>query len=296
MHDIFSSTKKLALGTVQFGLPYGIANQSGQVSLENVKAILDLARFSGIDTLDTAIAYGESEACLGKVGTTGFKTVTKLPSIPEGVTDVRRWVYDQMQSSLYRLGGQSVYGLLLHHSQQLVGPKGKDLVQALEHLKTEGVVEKIGVSIYSPTELDNATRACPVDLVQAPFNLLDQRLNATGWLQKLHDSGVEVHVRSVFLQGLLLMSRAAIPAKFKPWSYLWGAWHDWLATHHVSAAQACIGFVHEFPQIDRVVVGVESVQQLGQIIDAAREPYISVLPDLSCTDEMLINPSKWNLL
>ncbi len=287
---------KLALGTVQFGLPYGISNQSGQVSREDAKAILALSRASGIDTLDTAIAYGDSEACLGEVGTEGFNIITKLPAIPENVADVGCWVRDQVQASLQRLGVQTVYGLLMHRSQQLVGPEGKAVVQALEHLKAEGVVQKIGVSIYSPTELDTVPQACQIDLVQAPFNLIDQRLNTSGWLQKLHDAGVEVHTRSTFLQGLLLMPRAAIPAKFQPWSELWNTWHDWLATHPVSAAKACIGFVQAFPQIDRVVVGVESVQQLVQLVEAAKKPLDAGLPDMSSTDESLINPSSWNSL
>lgn len=288
---------KLALGTVQFGLPYGIANQSGQVSRKDAKAILTLARSSGIDTLDTAIAYGDSEACLGEVGTEGFRIITKLPAIPENVADVGRWVHDQMQASLQRLGVQTVYGLLLHRSQQLLGPEGKSVVQALEHLKAEGVVQKIGVSIYSPSELDTVTQACAIDLVQASFSMIDQRLNNTGWLQKLHDTGVEVHARSVFLQGLLLMPRTAIPGKYQPWSRLWETWHDWLGKHNISAAQACIGFVQACPQIDRVVVGVESVQQLGQLVDEAAKNSLDVeLPDISSTDESLINPSNWNSL
>jgi len=190
---------KLALGTVQFGLPYGISNQGGKVIREDVKHIIALSRASGIDTLDTAIAYGDSEACLGAVGIQGFNIITKLPTIPEDVADVGYWVRDQVQASLHRLGVQTAYGLLMHQPQQLLGHKGKVVVQALERLKAEGVIQKIGVSIYSPTELNPVFEACQIDLVQAPFNLRDQRLNTTGWLQKIYDAGVEVHTRSTFL-------------------------------------------------------------------------------------------------
>lgn len=287
---------KLALGTVQFGLPYGIANQNGQVSRQEAKTILDLARAAGMDTLDTAIAYGESEVCLGEVGTKGFKVITKLPEIPKDIADIGCWVRDQIQASLKRLGAPSAYGMLVHQSHQLVGPKGKVLVQALEHLKAEGVVEKIGVSIYSPSELNSVIHACAIDLVQAPFNLIDQRLHTSGWLKKLHDAGIEVHTRSPFLQGLLLMPRAVIPAKFEPWSRLWSSWHDWLATHHVSSVEACLAFPLSFAEIDRVVVGVDSTAQFEEVLLAANFGHIAPLPSLACDDERLINPAKWNLL
>lgn len=287
---------KLALGTVQFGLPYGIANQRGQVSREDVKGIVALARLSGIDTLDTAIAYGESEACLGDVGLDGFKVITKLPAMPDNVVGVGHWVHDQMQASLQRLNVKSVYAVLLHRSQQLLGPKGKDLYQTLGQLKAEGVVQKVGVSIYAPSELDSLMNVCPIDLVQAPFNLIDQRLQSSGWLQKLHDTGVEVHTRSAFLQGLLLMPATAIPEKFKHWLPLFNTWHDWLLDNNTSASQVCIEFVQAHPQIAKVVVGVESIQQLNQLIQAAKEPPNTVWPNIKCSDEHLINPSNWNVL
>ena len=287
---------RLALGTAQFGLPYGIANQSGQVSREGASAILAFGRSSGIDTLDTAIAYGDSEVCLGAIGTEDFKLTTKLPAVPETCRDIGHWVQDQMNLSLRRLGLTRIYGLLLHTSQQLIGPDGKAMGQALQSLKAAGIVQKIGVSIYSPVELDLVTRAWRIDLVQAPFNLIDRRLHTSGWLQKLHDGGIEVHARSIFLQGLLLMPRTSIPMKFHRWAYIWDAWHAWLAAHPVSAAQACIGFAQAYPQIDRLVVGVENVKQLYQLVAAAREPLNVDLPDIGSTDENLINPSFWNAL
>ncbi len=289
-------TSRLGLGTVQFGLPYGIANQSGQVIREDAKEIVNLARLSGIDTLDTAIAYGESEACLGDVGLDGFKVITKLPAMPENVVDVGNWVHDQMQASLQRLNVTTVYGLLLHRPQQLLGPKGKALALAIGQIKAEGVVQKVGVSIYAPSELDSVMNVCQIDLVQAPFNLIDQRLQTSGWLQKLHDAGVEVHTRSAFLQGLLLMPATAIPEKFRHWLPLFSTWHSWLLDNNTSAAQACIGFVQAHPQIAKIVVGVESIQQLKQLIQAAKEPSNTVWPNINCSDEHLINPSNWNAL
>lgn len=285
---------KLALGTVQFGLPYGIANQAGQVTRSEAKAMLELASAKGIDTLDTAIAYGESETYLGEVGIQGFKLVTKLPSVPDSCADVSGWVQEQMNSSLARLGVRSVYGLLLHRSEQLLNENGKEIYQALQGLKEKGIVKKIGVSIYSPNDLELIIKLFRLDLVQAPLNLVDRRLHTTGWLKRLKGEGVEIHTRSVFLQGLLLMPQSAIPPKFAPWRDIWSEWHKWLSERNISAVQACLAYPLAFPEIERVVVGADSVNQLKQIIEAAASSAIYNLPDLQCDSESLINPARWS--
>ncbi|MFZ4801954.1 MAG: aldo/keto reductase [Chlorobium sp.] len=287
---------KLALGTVQFGLPYGIANKFGQVSLDEVRNILAIAFNSGIDTLDTAIAYGDSEVFLGKVGTRGFKIVTKLPPLSDGVTDIASWVDEHVKSALYRLKVDSLYALLLHCSKDLVGVKGRPMVNALERLKDNGVVQKIGVSIYSPLELDAAIEACALDLVQAPLNLFDRRLITSGWLHRLREKDVEVHVRSVFLQGILLMPRETIQEKFSPWFNLFDCWHSWLNENRISAVDACLAFVSSQPLIDRIVIGVDNSMQLNELLQSTVKGFPEQFPDLRCDDERLINPSKWNML
>ena len=284
---------RLALGTAQFGQSYGIANRDGQVARSAAKAMLQLASENGIDILDTAVAYGDSEVCLGEVGTNGFNLVTKLPAVPDGCADASGWVQEQFRASLSRLGVGTIYGLLLHRPEQLLGADGKVLYQTLQGLKETGQIQKMGVSVYAPGELELLTPRYLFDLVQAPFNLVDRRLSTTGWLQRLKDRGVEIHTRSVFLQGLLLMQQAAIPVKFASWSDLWCKWHGWLAHHNVTAVQACLAFPLSFPEVDRVVVGAENVSQLGQIISAAAGDVSDDLPDLHCDAEILINPSRW---
>lgn len=286
-------TRRLALGTVQFGLNYGVANQVGQVSLSSAKNMLQLLKNKGGDTLDTAIAYGESESCLGEVGTKGFKLVTKLPAVPDGCGDINSWVREQIAASFSRMGVVSVYGLLLHRSSQLLMTNGRVLFNALQDLKENGLVQKIGVSVYTPGELNALIPQYRFDLIQAPFSLIDRRLSTSGWLQRLKQENVEIHTRSVFLQGLLLMPLEAIPSKFAPWAALWNNWHNWLACHAVSAVQACLAYPLAFPEIERVVIGADSMNQLAQIIDATLPFSIDKLPDLCCEDENLINPGNW---
>jgi len=286
---------KLALGTVQFGMPYGIANQEGKVGPDEIARILAFARETGISILDTAIAYGDSEASLGAAGVADLCVITKLPSVPEGEAVVP-WIRAQVQASLHRLGVRTVYGLLLHRPEQLAGVHGAVIADALAALKAEGLVQKVGVSIYAPAELDTVWPTLTIDIVQAPFNLIDRRLVNSGWLRRLHEAGVEVHVRSLFMQGLLLLPRADIPAKFEAWTPLWDAWHAWLRSTDMSAVEACIAFVQFFPQIDKLVVGVDNVRQLEQLAAATRHCRMATWPAIESTDERLINPSQWSSL
>src|ERR1700694_363089 len=137
-------SSRFGLGTVQFGLRYGIANQVGQVSRDGVAAILHQARAAGVDTLDTAIAYGESEQRLGEIGVGQFQVISKLPAMPENHTDVAAWVQESVLGSLKRLKIPKLHGLLLHRSQQLLDTQGDALYRALVTLRDQGKVEKIG--------------------------------------------------------------------------------------------------------------------------------------------------------
>jgi aryl-alcohol dehydrogenase-like predicted oxidoreductase len=284
---------KLALGTVQFGLPYGIANKHGQPSLQEVARIINLARSVGIDLLDTAVAYGESEVRLGQVGIEGFKVVTKLPSFSGDVSRIKNWAEENLHRSLGKLGLPKAYGVLLHAPGQLLEPDGCGLVAALESLKDRGLVEKIGVSIYSPDELDAIMPLFPFDLVQAPFSVVDRRLLRSGWLGRLKERGVEIHARSLFLQGLLLMSCSTIPRQFSKWSAIWENWHGWLETAQMTPQSACLGFAQSVAGIDRVVVGVETCAQLEDLVRAAGAPSPDSWPNIESDDQDLLNPALW---
>jgi len=289
--------KKIGLGTVQFGMKYGVANSDGPVESYKVNEILKLAERSGIGLLDTAIAYGTSEQILGEIGVDGFRLVTKLPALPEDQINVTRWVTKQVCESLARLGKKNLYGLLLHRSEDFSGSKGEQLVQALVGLKDDGIIQKIGVSIYSPNELDVVCKKIRIDLVQAPLNVIDRRLQFSGWLDRLKDNGVEVHTRSAFLQGLLLMKRSAVPQKFSRWSRLWDQWYEKLRATGVSPLEACLAYPLSLEQVDQIIVGVDSAAQLLEILRAAKN--VNEEHDTSfmhSTDLDLINPFNWEHL
>lgn len=285
---------KLALGTAQFGLPYGIANTQGQVPLEEGRAILRVAQSHGMDMLDTAMAYGDSEQRLGDIGLARWRVVSKLPAIPDNCPDIPRWVATSVRGSLDRLRVASLYGLLLHRSELLLARDGERLYGAMQQLKADGLVHKIGVSVYAPTELDALPVRYRLDLVQAPFNLLDRRLNSTGWLSRLSAQGVEVHARSVFLQGLLLMQGDRRPAAFARWERTWAIYDAWLQQGQLSPLDACLGFALSTPGVDRVIVGVDCVSHLREVLQSAgRGPIPEPPVALETEDIDLLHPARW---
>ena len=286
---------KIALGSAQFGLSYGVANIAGKVGFTEALKIRDVALANNVDTVDTAVAYGNSEDALGSIGVDNFKVVTKLPAIPENISDIHGWVHVQIKASLKRLKKESLYGLLMHDPRSLSGNHAHEIVGALETLKASGIVSKIGVSVYNPADLEGISRIMSLDLVQAPLNVVDRRLITSGWLKRLANSGVEVHTRSSFLQGLLLLPRVKIPKKFEIWSALWDFWHYELIKRDLNPVEACLRYVMSVSQVDRVIVGVETASQLGEIITAVNRTNISTdWSPMACDDENLINPSNWD--
>lgn len=293
MSDVAAA--RLALGTVQFGKRYGIANKDGQVREADVGAILAEARGAGIDTLDTAVAYGESEACLGRVGIDGWNVVTKLPPIPPGTDDVGRWVERSIAASLERLRVPQLHGLLLHDASQLLGDAGPSLDAALRAAAEAGKVRRFGVSVYGPAELGTILERYAPTLVQLPFSVLDRRLVSSGMLARLGERGIEVHVRSIFLQGLLLMPPERRPPAFARWAPLLARWDAFLAERRLDGVTACVGFALAHPGIARVVFGVDGVAHLRQILAAAAQGPLEVPPELACEDLDLINPTRWRI-
>lgn len=282
---------RLAMGTAQLGLNYGVANTRGQLSKSEAAEVLTEAARHGIRTLDTATLYGESECRLGQIGVQDWQVVSKLSSLPPGCSDTGAWVLRELQDSLARLKVDKLYGLLLHRPSELLGAQGPALYAALKELQGEKMVQKIGISIYSPDELPLLMERYSFDLVQAPMSVFDRRLIQSGWLDRLVGLGVEVHARSVFLQGLLLMSER--PAQFARWASLWRCWDQWLEQTKETPLAVCLQFVLSYPQISRVVVGVDSSDQLREIITAVQKTSSEWPENVWTEDTSLLHPSLW---
>jgi aryl-alcohol dehydrogenase-like predicted oxidoreductase len=283
---------KLALGTVQFGIDYGIANTKGQVQNEEVHAILNYAKKNGVNTLDTASSYGNSEEVLGKFGLNEFKIITKTTSIKKGVDGVVR----NFHQSLKNLKQQKVCGLLIHDIGEIEHKRFDTLFIELARLKQQGLVKKIGASVYNSQQIDYLLDNFSIDLIQLPINILDQRLINNDSLIKLKKHNVEIHARSAFLQGLLLMSTDTIPSWFNPIKDTLKLFHKEAKKQNLTKLQLAFGFVQSLIEVDKVVVGVNSLKQLHEIINASSvKVNTAELSNMSINNPIFLNPSNWKV-
>lgn len=291
--NTLAHTHKLALGTAQFGLKYGLANIADKVPSDMVAQLLKIASACDITMLDTAIAYGDSEQVLGRYNLTKFEIVSKLPAVPSDCSNVEEWVLEQTMASLKRLKTDKLHDLLLHKPAQLLGTNGEKIYKSILKLKEQGMVSEIGVSVYGPDELFELIKRFDFDVIQAPMNIFDRRMEHTGMLKYLKKTGVTIHIRSAFLQGLLLMSNDKIPVYFAPWAPLIKQYHQWLNQQSLSPLQACLSYLNQHSEIDKIIVGVDNIWQLKQIIAAIDTPIPDIPDFLQSVDEGLINPSRW---
>lgn len=291
------SIKKLGLGTVQWGLPYGLANEHGISAPETVTAILAEAQRFGITVLDTASLYGEAEAALGANPLQAFHVITKTSKFATSVISEEQ-AYQLTQAfyqSLQRLSSKKVYGLLVHHAEDLLVPGGEKLLAAMMELKEKGEVENIGVSVYDGEQVDAVLKIFKPDIVQLPISVLDQRMLLNGQLKRLKKEGIKIHARSVFLQGLLLMPLSKIPAYFDPIRPLLTRWHAAAQTQGMTPIQAALSFVRFLPYVDIVLVGVENLAQFQSCLEDFSIDIRFDASGLACNDPMFVNPALWKV-
>ena len=289
---------KVALGTVQFGVNYGISNKAGKTSQAEVGAILVAAEKYGVSVIDTAALYGDSEAVLGQTlpPNSSFNIVTKTSQFAKQMLDEAdaQHLEDTFHSSLSKLGRSSVYGLLVHRVDDLFLPGGDLLMDRLLKLKQDGLVSKVGVSVYSGSQIDQLMERFKIDLIQLPINVMDQRLLQSGHLQKLKSAGVEIHARSTFLQGLLLMELQNVPEYFDVIRKNLESYHCFIRARGLTPIQAALGFVLGLQEIDQVICGVNNVLQLVEICEAAQvEVDSNELAEFAIEDESIVNPALW---
>lgn len=287
---------KIGLGTVQFGLDYGVSNKGGKTPLEEVKRIIETAAQNRVRVIDTAALYGTSEDSLGMAlpARHNFDIVTKTIRFNKETIgpDDAASLESAFARSLSRLKARSVYGLLMHDADDLFKEGGDRLFDKLVELKEAGLVKKIGASVYTASQINRLLSGPPIDLIQLPINVLDQRLIKSGHLARLRSAGIEVHGRSAFLQGLLLMDPNGLPPFFEPIKGDLIRYHDFLEKKRISPVHAAIGFVMGIDAIDTVVCGVENRDQLLDILKAL--PLSGVGFDaFAISDERMLNPAKW---
>jgi aryl-alcohol dehydrogenase-like predicted oxidoreductase len=287
------NSKLLALGTVQFGVDYGISNTRGKVPKEEVFKILEFAYLNGVDTLDTAYNYGESEKIIGEfIKSTGhrFKLISKLPKGKNA--EETRQILDK---SLKNLNSESVYGYLFHDFNSF--KENPSLLDTILEMKERGKILKFGFSLYHPEELlyllDNKII---FDIVQIPYNLFDQRFGE--YFPRLKEAGVEIHVRSVFLQGLFFLKPEGLKDRFievRPQITLLNTIAKDL---NLTISSLCINFVLNNKYIDKIVIGVDNLSNLKENLDSLSglKKVAQVnreLEGLRIENEQIFLPTNW---
>jgi D-threo-aldose 1-dehydrogenase len=282
----------LALGTVQFGLDYGVSNAAGKVPLDAARAILRAASDAGVDRVDTAAAYGDSEAVLSELlgGFPAIRVITKAPRLIDG--DVAA-VLARARASAERFGPR-LDALLLHSATDLAGPAGVQLWAGLEALKAEGLTPRIGFSAYVDDDPLALARRYRPDLVQVAASVFDQRLVASGAIAAMADDGVEIHVRSIFLQGLAFMRPEGLPAKLAAAAPMLARWRTALDAAGASPARACLDYGLGIEGAARLVVGVTSPDELADILFLTSAPPPGLdYSVFTLDDPQILDPWRW---
>jgi aryl-alcohol dehydrogenase-like predicted oxidoreductase len=291
---------KLGLGTVQFGMDYGVANKNGKTPFEEAREIMRSAEQNGISVIDTAALYGDSEKVLGMLlpKQHSFRITTKLPGLlPQaGKRFNPNEVVRLLSESLARLRQKHVYGVILHRGDELLSLYGDEIMKGLQKCKQLGLTMKIGVSAYAEDQVSEIISCYPIDLIQVPVNLFDQRLVRNGFLNRCKSLGIEVHARSVFLQGLLTMEPQELPSYFQPHAEHIQSFHRFLSEQGLSPIDAALSFVNELPVIDTFVCGVNRHEQLLQLVSLLRQPAKGLdYSNFASSESALLNPSLWKI-
>jgi len=288
---------RLALGTAQFGIEYGITNRRGKLREDEISKILSIADSRGVGGLDTAPAYGDSEALLGKLlpQEHTFSVVTKTPPVAgEGNgQDDGVMVERTFMESLRALRVESAYGLLVHHAQNILVPGGERIFDVLRHLRDEGRVQKIGASVYDGGEIDLLLGRYDMDFVQVPLSIFDQRLVRSGHLRSLRSAGVEVHGRSLLLQGVLVTRPEELPSRFDRWQPELRAYRQAVREAGLTPIEMALRFARA-QDIDWAIIGVAGVDELNEVLDAWSVPSDEFdYARFAVDDEGLVNPAMW---
>jgi aryl-alcohol dehydrogenase-like predicted oxidoreductase len=289
---------RLGLGTVQFGIDYGVSNRAGRPAESEVAAILTRAIEARVGYLDTAPAYGTAETLVGRhlPRGHGLRIVTKLPPIAEATIKAQHGtaMLETLARSLKHLSANKVYGVLIHRAADLAKPGAEHIIDALMQAQARGWVERIGASIYNSGQLSLVESRFQPQLVQLPFNVLDRRPIESGMLSRLKAQGVEIHARSIFLQGLLLMNPSELPQFFAPVrAQIAGLQRHWTEAG-LSALDGCLQFVLQQPEIDAVMVGVNRLREFDDIVAAVQQGGdVCLHESVAAIDPLYLDASRW---
>lgn len=286
--------KNIILGTAQFGLDYGISNYKGEVSIEEIEKILNLAKSEEIKYIDTAVVYGNSETKLGLIGIKEFKVITKIPKIENNKKkNIKQHILSLLEQSIKRLKISKIYCLLIHDTKSIIDHNQCDVIEALEDLRDMGIIENYGFSIYDEYELEFILKRYNPNIIQVPANIFDQRFLSVKLLDRINKKGIILYARSIFLQGLLLMNDIERPKFFEEWKSIFLQWDLFLTKNNLTKFQGAIYFINQCNNIQNVIIGIESEIHLKKIIKEIDKKTNINFPKFDIINKDIINPRVW---
>ncbi|MCS0674060.1 aldo/keto reductase [Cytobacillus firmus] len=288
---------KLGIGTAQFGMKYGLTNNSEKTGFVEAKKIMEMAQKHGIPIIDTAKAYGNSEEILGKLFHTScpFNLITKIPKLTTQ-TNVSKALKHYFFDSLNKLNQSSIYGLLLHNSEDLLSVNGDEIYDDLLELKEKGYIKKVGISVYDQEDIERIIEKYNIDMVQLPLNIFDQRFKKTGYLKFLRKLGIEIHARSIFLQGLLIEDPKKLPSFFDPIKNDLIFFQNETKKLNISPVEAALNFVLNIDEVDYGIIGVNNSAQLEEILVSLNKNLNDFdFSHFAIQNEQYIKPMNWKI-
>jgi aryl-alcohol dehydrogenase-like predicted oxidoreductase len=284
---------ELALGTVQFGLPYGVSGGKQRLLPDSdVRKILELAFNSGITILDTAPVYGDIESRLKRLcENLDFSIVSKIPPVPEVLDDkaAGEWAVEAAQVSRRQLG-RKLRTLLFHRAEDLFGVRGDTIWNAItKWAANEGIL--IGASGYDMAGMRSLFEMRHMSIAQLPGNALDQRIESV--LEKLNPKP-ELHLRSAFLQGLLLLPIEDAIQLVPSATAALHKWHRWLNEHGIAPLNGALSIVKGFKDVAACIVGIDNIDQLAELVGAWELTRPISARELSSGDPQSIDPRLWS--
>jgi hypothetical protein len=285
--------KKIILGSANYEQAYGVKRNI--IKKYEIRKLFKFAFRNKIKTIDTSPLYNKSEKIIGSLNNNRFKIISKIPKTPRNIKkkNIKKWLKHNAKDSLKNLKIKKFDCLLLHNADILLSKNGDEIYKSLKNMKEISMTRKIGISIYDFNQLNKILKRFKFDLIQAPLNILDQRLIQTGWLKELKKRKIEVHARSIFLQGILLLKHNQLPKKLKQLNKNWIKWEAWLKKNKLSPLQACLSFVFNQHQLDGIVLGFNNTKQLKQILKLKKVKSNLSLPVLNIKNKKLIDPRTW---
>jgi len=285
---------KIIIGSANFNQIYG--EKKNFIKNKEINKLLNFAKKNKINKIDTSPAYKKSEKIIGLFKKKKFKIISKIHKLPKNIKkkNIKNYIRNSATKSLKNLKVKKLECLLLQNADVLLGKNGNEIYKSIKDIKKQKFTNKIGLSIYDFTILKKIINKFKFDLIQVPFNILDQRLVKKGWLKKLKNKKIEVHVRSIFLQGILLLKNNQLPKKLNYLKKSWIIWEKWLKKNKFDPLQICLSFVLRHKHLDGIIVGQNSLRQFEQILKSKIIKDNFQLPNLKIKNRKLIDPREWN--